>query len=87
MIIVTGGREIIEIGVALVAIICVYAIAYMMFISSETISKHISYTGMLVITRLLGLLLSAIAVGMIMTGLNSYFIKLLSAFFGDPMFL
>ena len=86
VILITGGREILEIAAALVAIVLVFAIAYLMFRSSETIGKRISLTGMLVITRLLGLLLSAIAVGMIMGGLHNYLVKLLSAFFGDPMF-
>jgi len=36
---------------------------------------------MLVITRLLGLLLTAIAVGMVMTGLHNYLLELLQAFF------
>ena len=86
VIIRTGGIEFVEVLLVLAAIISVYAVAFIMFRSSETIEKHISFTGMLVITRLLGLLLSAIAVGMIMAGLNNYFIRLLSAFFGDPMF-
>jgi len=72
VIVLTGDRGFIEILLILAAIISVYCIAYLMFRSSEKISKHISYTGMLVITRLLGLLLSAIAVGMIMTGLENY---------------
>jgi membrane protein, MarC family len=86
VIILTGGIDTLKVLVVLAAIISVYAVAFIMFRSSETIEKHISFTGMLVITRLLGLLLSAIAVGMIMAGLNNYFIRLLSAFFGDPMF-
>ncbi|MCL2863178.1 MAG: MarC family protein [Methanimicrococcus sp.] len=63
------------------AIAAVYAISYIMFRSSEIISRYISYTGMLVITRLLGLLLTAIAVGMVMNGLHNYLLELLQAFF------
>ncbi|MDV0445012.1 hypothetical protein MmiAt1_05640 [Methanimicrococcus sp. At1] len=77
VIILTGGQDIWGVLIVLVAIITVYSIAYLMFRSSEAISKRISYTGMLVITRLLGLLLSALAVGMIMTGLQNYITDLL----------
>lgn len=77
VIVLTGGQDVWGILLVLVAILCVYAIAYAMFRSSEFISKYISYTGMLVITRLLGLLLAAIAVGMIMTGLQNYVTDLL----------
>jgi len=73
--------EVTAVAVMLVAIVAVYIITYIMFRSSEIISRSISYTGMLVITRLLGLLLTAIAVGMAMTGLHNYFIELLQAFF------
>ena len=65
-----------------IAIVAVYAIAYVMFRSSELISRRLSYTGMLVITRLLGLLLTAIAVGMVMTGLRNYLLDILNMFFG-----
>lgn len=70
-----------DIVVVLVAILGVYLITYGMFRSSEFISRYISYTGMLVITRLLGLLLTAIAVGMVMTGLHNYLVELLRTFF------
>ncbi|MCL2550061.1 MAG: MarC family protein [Methanimicrococcus sp.] len=70
-----------DIAVILVAIASVYIISYIMFRSSEIISRYISYTGMLVITRLLGLLLTAIAVGMVMAGLHNYLLELLQAFF------
>ena len=65
-----------------IAIVAVYIIAYFMFRSSELISRYLSYTGMLVITRLLGLLLTAIAVGMVMNGIRSYLLDLLTVFFG-----
>jgi len=74
-----------DIAVILSAIAAVYIIAYIMFRSSEIINRYISYTGMLVITRLLGLLLTAIAVGMVMTGLHNYLLELLQAFF-TPIF-
>lgn len=70
-----------DIIVILVATVAVYVITYIMFRSSELISRYISYTGMLVITRLLGLLLTAIAVGMVMTGLHNYLLELLTDFF------
>ncbi|MDL2260913.1 MarC family protein [Methanimicrococcus sp. OttesenSCG-928-J09] len=77
VIVLTGGRGFLEIIIALVAIVLVYCIAYLMFRSSEAITKRLSYTGMLVITRLLGLLLAAIAVGMILTGFENYAVDLL----------
>lgn len=77
VIVLTGGRGILEMAIILIAIIAVYGIAYLMFRSSEAITKRLSYTGMLVITRLLGLLLSAIAVGMILTGFENYAVDLL----------
>ncbi|WNY28516.1 hypothetical protein MmiEs2_07070 [Methanimicrococcus stummii] len=77
VIILTGGQDIWGVLIVLIAIVAVYSIAYLMFRSSEAISKRISYTGMLVITRPLGLLLSALAVGMIMTGLQNYITDLL----------
>ncbi len=83
VIVLTGGQDIWGVLLVLVAIVLVYSIAYLMFRSSEAISKRLSYTGMLVITRLLGLLLSAIAVGMIMTGLQNYVTELLRALFKE----
>jgi membrane protein, MarC family len=64
------------------AVVSVYIIAYTMFRSSDLISNRLSYTGMLVITRLLGLLLTAIAVGMVMTGVKNYLTDILMVFFG-----
>ncbi|MCC2509433.1 MarC family protein [Methanimicrococcus blatticola] len=83
VIVLTGGQDIWGILLVLVAIVLVYSIAYLMFRSSEAISKRLSYTGMLVFTRLLGLLLSAIAVGMIMTGLENYIMKMLRNLFSE----
>ncbi|MDR2944245.1 MAG: MarC family protein [Methanosarcinales archaeon] len=77
VIILTGGRDIWSVLLVLLSIVLVYTIAYIMFRSSEAISKRLSYTGMLVITRLLGLLLSAIAVGMMMTGFENYITDML----------
>jgi len=65
-----------------IAVVSVYVIAYVMFRSSDLISRRLSYTGMLVITRLLGLLLTAIAVGMVMTGVKNYLMDILTVFFG-----
>lgn len=77
VIVLTGGRGFWEVIVVLIAIVIVYIISYGIFRSSEAISKRLSYTGMLVITRLLGLLLAAIAVGMIMKGLEGYILNLI----------
>ncbi|MDR0767307.1 MAG: MarC family protein [Methanosarcinales archaeon] len=77
VIVLTGGLTIGDVLAVLVAIALVYAIAYLMFRSSEAISRRLSYTGMLVITRLLGLLLAAIAVGMILAGVESFVTNLL----------
>ena len=71
-----------DMAVIVLAIIAVYLISYFMFRSSDLISRRLSYTGMLVITRLLGLLLTAIAVGMVMTGLRNYLLDILNVFFG-----
>ena len=64
----------------LIAIICVFAVTYAIFHFSQTIHKYISYTAMLVVTRVFGLLLSAIAVGMITTGLYNILYELLDIF-------
>ncbi|WNY22980.1 hypothetical protein MmiHf6_02740 [Methanimicrococcus hongohii] len=83
VIVLTGGQDIWGILLIMIAVICVYAITYVMFRSSEAISKRLSYTSMLVITRLLGLLLSAIAVGMILTGIENYATDLLRNLFKE----
>ena len=65
----------------LIAIGCVFAVTYAVFHFSKTIQNYISYTAMLVITRVLGLLLASIAVGMITTGLYNMLFELLDVFF------
>jgi small neutral amino acid transporter SnatA (MarC family) len=65
----------------LIAIVIVFAVTYIIFYFSKTISKYISYTAMLVITRLFGLLLASIAIGMITTGLYNILYDLLGIFF------
>jgi multiple antibiotic resistance protein len=67
--------------ILLIAIVCVFAVTYAIFYFSKTISKHISYTAMLVITRVLGLLLASIAIGMITTGLYNVLYDLLNMFY------
>ncbi|MDV0447069.1 hypothetical protein MsAg5_09430 [Methanosarcinaceae archaeon Ag5] len=57
----------------IVSIMLVFAITYVGFYFSRKISKYLGYTGTLVITRLLGLFLAAIAVGMITLGLYNIF--------------
>ena len=71
-----------NIAAIVIAIIAVYTISYIMFRSSDLISSRLSYTGMLVITRLLGLLLTAIAVGMVMAGFQNYLLDILTSVFG-----
>ena len=68
-------------SVLLFAIVCVFAATYAIFHFSKTISKYISYQAMLVITRVFGLLLASIAVGMITTGLYNILYDLLGVFF------
>jgi multiple antibiotic resistance protein len=65
----------------LIAIVCVFTMTYIIFHFSKTISKYISYTAMLVITRVFGLLLASIAIGMITAGLHNILYELLSIFF------
>ncbi|MCL2142596.1 MAG: MarC family protein [Methanimicrococcus sp.] len=65
----------------LIAIIIVFGVTYAVFHFSKTISKYISYTAMLVITRVFGLLLASIAVSMITTGLYNILYELMTIFF------
>ena len=53
----------------ILAIIVTFSIAMAIFRCSRRIYKHIGYTGMLVFTRLMGLLLASMAVNFIATGI------------------
>ncbi|WNY26930.1 NAAT family transporter [Methanolapillus ohkumae] len=55
------------------AILLVFVITYVGFYFSRKISTYLGYTGTLVITRLLGLFLAAIAVSMITLGLYNIY--------------
>jgi multiple antibiotic resistance protein len=57
----------------IVSILLTFAISLVLFRFSRRIYKFMGYTGMLVFTRLMGLLLAALAVNFIATGLwNTY---------------
>ncbi|MDL5502112.1 MAG: MarC family protein, partial [Candidatus Methanoperedens sp.] len=63
----------IEVG----AIILIFIITFLIFRSSDHFRKVVGMTGMLVMTRLMGLFLGAIAVGFIADGIwNIYTLKL-----------
>ncbi len=53
----------------ILAIIVTFSIAMALFRFSRRIYKHIGHTGILVFTRLMGLLLAAMAVNFIATGI------------------
>ncbi|WMW25456.1 MarC family protein [Methanolobus sediminis] len=59
----------------LIAITITFAITYILFHFSRRIYKFLGHTGMLVFTRLMGLLLAAMAVNFIATGLWNIYIS------------
>ena len=56
-------------NIVILAIIVTFSITMAIFRFSWRIYKYIGYTGMLVFTRLMGLLLAAMAVNFIATGI------------------
>jgi multiple antibiotic resistance protein len=69
-----GGAQTIEQKIIiLVSIILTFIICLFIFLFSRRINKIIGYNGMLVFTRLMGLLLAAVAVGLIARGVIDIF--------------
>jgi multiple antibiotic resistance protein len=60
-------------GIVLISIICTFIICLFIFLFSRRIHKFIGYNGMLVFTRLMGLLLAALAVDLTATGIINIF--------------
>jgi len=61
------------------AIIFIYFITFFGFIGADRITKTLGYTGNLVLTRIVGLLLASLAVGMVTSGLYSIYLTLSAA--------
>jgi len=55
--------------VTIVAILLTFTLSYLIFRFADEINKILGFTGSLVITRVMGLLLGAIAVNFIATGI------------------
>ena len=69
-----GGAQTIEQKIIiLVSIILTFIICLFIFLFSRRINKILGYNGMLVFTRLMGLLLAAVAVGLIARGVIDIF--------------
>jgi len=60
-------------GIVLVSIIFTFIICLVIFLFSRRLHKFIGYNGMLVFTRLMGLLLAALAVNLTATGIINIF--------------
>lgn len=74
VIVLMGGTENIEQKIIiLVSIILTFVICLYIFLFSRRIHKFIGYNGMLVFTRLMGLLLAALAVDLTSTGIINIF--------------
>ncbi len=73
-IVLMGGTEtFLQKIMVLIAIIATFVIGLYIFLFSRRIHKFIGYNGMLVFTRLMGLLLGAIAVDLAATGIINIF--------------
>lgn len=74
VVVLMGGAQTIEQKVTiLISIMLTFVSCLCMFIFSRRISKLIGYNGMLVFTRLMGLLLAALAVDLIARGIINIF--------------
>jgi multiple antibiotic resistance protein len=74
VIVLIGGTETIEqMIIVLVSIILTFILCLYVFLFSRRINKFIGYNGMLVFTRLMGLLLAALAVDLTVTGIVDLF--------------
>ena len=62
-------------AVVIVSIVLVFALTYVGFYFSEKINDLLGYTGHIVITRILGLFLAAISVGMIAAGIYGIWVS------------
>ena len=73
MILLTGARPGIE-GYLWVTgvMIAVVAIAFLLFLASGLLERGLGRTGIVVVTRLLGMLLAALAVQFVLDGLRDY---------------
>jgi multiple antibiotic resistance protein len=68
-----SALSVLQSSIVMLAIILTFAITWILFHFSRRIYKLLGYTGMLVFTRLMGLLLAAMAVNFIATGIwNMY---------------
>lgn len=56
-----------------VALVCVLLITYVALLCSDWIQKRLGRTGVNVITRILGVLLAALAMATILAGIGGYF--------------
>ena len=61
--------------IAISAILLTFAISYLIFRFADRINRILGVTGSLVITRVMGLLLGAIAVNVISTGVWNIFLS------------
>jgi multiple antibiotic resistance protein len=74
VIVLIGGAESIEHKIIIIAaIILTFILCLYVFFFSRRINQLIGYNGMLVFTRVMGLLLAALAVGLIATGIVNIF--------------
>lgn len=71
-----SAASILQNGVVLLAIVLTFAITWAFFHFSRRIYKFLGYTGMLVFTRLMGLLLAAMAVNFITMGIWNIYVSL-----------
>ncbi|WP_406661196.1 MarC family protein [Methanolobus sp. ZRKC3] len=69
IVLMSGSATIIQSGSVLLAIIATFGITLVLYRFSRRVYKLLGYTGMLVFTRLMGLLLAAMAVNFIVTGI------------------
>jgi multiple antibiotic resistance protein len=73
IVLMSSAASVIQSISVIVSILLTFAISLVLFRFSRRIYKFMGYTGMLVFTRLMGLLLAALAVNFIATGLwNTY---------------
>ena len=74
LVIKAGGDDPVARLIVIAAILLTFVITYVIFMFSDTINRVVGLTGMMVMTRLMGLFLGAIAVDFVAQGIKGIFI-------------
>ncbi|MCX6800706.1 MAG: NAAT family transporter [Candidatus Diapherotrites archaeon] len=78
IILFNGAESIVGVAAFVLGILAVFAISYLVLVESQRVYKRLGVTGVKVITRIMGLLISALAIQLISNGISELAVVIVS---------